>query len=48
MTDRAWPPGEVRVSRVRVSSINSVSGARHRERQRACPKPGLNTWDIIV
>ena len=37
--------GQVRDSRVRVIRVNSVSGVRHRRRQTAWEKQGLNPRD---
>ena len=49
VTDHAWAPGSrVRVSRVMVFKVNSVSGARHRGSQPSWSKPGLNPGDPLV
>ena len=40
--------GQVRVSRVRIFRINSVSGTRQRGTQPTWPKPGLSTNVTLV
>ena len=40
--------GQIRASRIRVSRVNSVSGAKHRGSQPSGPKPGLNPDNLLV